>query len=124
MGIYTITETAAPTGYDIVTAAQTVNITSATVFSAAVAFENNPKMKLIVITCNTVTEKLVDGTVTLTGAPTGAATRETLKASQLPTTAGFTEAAVCGLAGANYDDLTWGTYTPSVELPDVGTPFP
>ena len=121
LGRYTITETAAPTGYDIVTGAQTVNITSATVFPATLDFVNNPKMKLIVITCNTVTEKLADGTVTVTGTP-GDDTRETLKASQLPT--GVTEAAVCGLAGANYDDLTWGTYTPSVELPDVAPLFP
>jgi len=56
-----------------------------------------------------------------TGTP-GADTRETIKPGQLP--AGVSEATLCGLAGANYDDLPEGTYAPSVELPDKAPLFP
>ena len=57
----------------------------------------------------------------VTGTP-GDDTRETIKPGQLP--AGVTEAQLCGLAGANYDDLPEGTYAPSVELPDKAPLFP
>jgi hypothetical protein len=83
-------------------------------------FVNRALYRLIVITCNTTTEELVDSTVTLSGQ--SPATRETLKANQLP--AGLTENTVCTLPGANYDNLTRGTYQPSVELPDVAPLFP
>jgi hypothetical protein len=84
------------------------------------AFVNRALYRLIVITCNTTTEELVDSTVTLAGQTP--ATRETIKASELP--AGLTENTVCTLPGANYDNLTRGTYQPSVELPDVAPLFP
>lgn len=54
---------------------------------------NRALHRLIVITCNTTTEELVDSTL-------------------------------CQLPGANYDNLTRGTYTPSVELPDGAPLFP
>jgi hypothetical protein len=81
------------------------------------AFVNRALYRLIVITCNTTTETLVDSTVNLAGD-----IRETINASQLPT--GVTEENLCTLAGANYDNLTRGTYTPSVELPDEPPLFP
>lgn len=81
------------------------------------AFVNRALFRLIVITCNTSTEALVDSTVDLNGD-----VRETINAGQLP--AGVTEQALCTLPGANYDNLATGTYTPSVELPDQPPNFP
>lgn len=81
------------------------------------AFVNRALFRLIVITCNTSTETLVDSTVDLNGD-----VRETINAGQLP--AGVTEQALCTLPGANYDNLARGTYAPSVELPDSAPFFP
>lgn len=80
------------------------------------AFVNHALYRLIVITCNTTTEELVDSTVTLNGD-----TRETVKPGQL---GGIDQNALCTLPGANYDNLTRGTYNPSVELPDRSPLFP
>jgi hypothetical protein len=86
--------------------------------SAAIpaTFVNRVLYRLIVITCNTTTETLVDSTVTLNGD-----TRETVNSGQL---GGINENALCQLPGANYDNLTRGTYNPSVELPDAPPLFP
>jgi len=121
LGRYTVHETIAPPGYALDPDTVTVDITTADTTGDAGIFVDPLLFKLIVITCNTATEELVDGTVTLTGTP-GADTRETIKPAQLP--AGVTEATLCGLAGANYDDLPEGTYAPSVELPDKAPLFP
>ncbi|HET6950642.1 MAG TPA: prealbumin-like fold domain-containing protein [Acidimicrobiales bacterium] len=83
----------------------------------AEAFVNRALFRLIVLTCNTSTEALVDSTVDLNGD-----VRETINAGQLP--AGVSEEALCTLAGANYDNLTRGTYAPTVELPDEPPHFP
>ncbi len=80
------------------------------------AFVNRALYRLIVITCNTTTEELVDSTVTLSGD-----TRETVKPGQL---GGIDETALCTLPGANYDNLTRGNYSPNVELPDIAPLFP
>ncbi|MGH3336976.1 MAG: hypothetical protein ACRDOZ_14240, partial [Nocardioides sp.] len=80
------------------------------------AFVNRALYRLIVITCNTTTEELVDSTVTLNGD-----TRETVKPGEL---GGIDQNALCQLPGANYDNLTRGTYNPSVELPDLPPLFP
>ena len=82
----------------------------------AEAFVNRALYRLIVITCNTTTEELVDSTVTLNGD-----TRETVKPGQL---GGIDETALCTLPGANYDNLTRGNYSPNVELPDHPPLFP
>jgi hypothetical protein len=120
LGRYTITETAAPTGYDIVTAAQTVNVTSASVFSAAIPFVNNAKMKVIVLTCNTVTEKLVDSTVEIDIVADPATDNK--KATLTGTSTALD--ALCGTGGAVYDNLSWGTYDGTVEVPDQAPLFP
>jgi hypothetical protein len=78
---------------------------------------NRALFRLIVLTCNTTTESLVDSTVTLDGD-----VRETVKATELP--ADVSETALCNLPGANYDNLGRGTYAPSVELPDESPAFP
>ena len=80
------------------------------------AFVNRALYRLIVITCNTTTEELVDSTVTLNGD-----TRETVKPGEL---GGIVQNALCQLPGANYDNLTRGIYNPSVELPDLPPLFP
>jgi len=121
LGRYTVRETAAPPGYALDPDTVTVDITTGDTTGDAGTFVDTLLFKLIVITCNTATEELVDGTVTLTGTP-GADTRETIKPAELP--AGVSEATLCGLAGANYDDLPEGTYAPSVELPDKAPLFP
>lgn len=80
------------------------------------AFVNRALYPLIVITCNTTTDELVDSTVTLNGD-----TRETVKPGQL---GGIDQNALCTLPGANHDNLTRGTYNPSVELPHRPPLFP
>jgi len=121
LGRYTVRETIAPAGYALDPDTVTVDITIADTTGDAGTFVDTLLFKLIVITCNTATEELVDSTVTLTGTP-GADSRETIKASELP--GGVSEATLCGLAGANYDDLPEGTYAPSVEIPDKAPLFP
>jgi hypothetical protein len=79
-------------------------------------FVNKALFRLIVITCNTTTEELVDSTVELNGD-----TRETVKPGEL---GGIDENALCQLPGANYDNLLRGDYYPSVELPDLPLLFP
>jgi hypothetical protein len=122
LGRYTIHETAAPPGYALDPDTVTVELsTTGTLNGDGGIFVDTLLFKMIVITCNTATESLVDGTVTLTGTA-GEDVRETIKPAELP--AGVTEAQLCGLAGANYDDLPEGTYAPSVELPDRAPSFP
>ncbi len=118
-GNYWAVETTTPAGYSTA-ADQQVAVSSGT-STVTLTFIDVRLYKMIVVTCNTANETLVDATVTLTNTP-GADSRETIKASELP--AGVSEAALCGLAGANYDDLPAGTYAPSVELPDVSPFFP
>lgn len=118
LGRYTITETAAPTGYDVVTGTQTVNVTSATVFSAALDFVNNAKMKVIVLTCNTVTEKLVDSTVELD------VDKDATTDNRKQTLTGSAFDSLCSTGGAVYDNLPWDTYSGTVEVPDQAPAFP
>ena len=145
LGRYTIQETIAPSGYVLDPDTETVNLTLTDPDGGTVEttpgtpptppnppiFVNQSLYKLLVITCNTADETLVDSTVDLDGDLTTAGdTKETLKASELTQaalsslTSAQRQALICGLAGANYDNLNGGNYQPKVELPDVGTPFP
>ena len=117
---YTVDEVAPfPPGYepdpDVVTAELTLQPGPKDVVIAE-AFVNRALYRLIVITCNTTTEELVDSTVTL-----GGDTRETVKPGEL---GGIDQNALCTLPGANYDNLTRGDYSPNVELPDRPPLFP
>lgn len=118
LGRYTVDEVPPfPPGFEPDPDVVTVELTLATPdVTITEAFVNRALFRLIVVTCNTTTEELVDSTVDLNGD-----VRETVKASEL---GGIDETALCELAGANYDNLTRGTYTPSVELPDAPPPFP
>lgn len=120
LGRYTVDEVAPfPEGYepdpDVETAELTLEPGPKNV-TISQAFVNRALYRLIVITCNTTTEELVDSTVTLSGD-----TRETVKPGQL---GGIDEGDLCQLPGANYDNLTRGDYTPDVELPDAAPAFP
>jgi hypothetical protein len=120
LGRYTVDEVAPfPPGFepdpDVVTAELTLEPGPKDV-TISEAFVNRALYRLIVITCNTTTEELVDSTVTLNGD-----TRETVKPGEL---GGIDQNALCQLPGANYDNLTRGTYNPSVELPDLPPLFP
>ncbi|MGH3360881.1 MAG: prealbumin-like fold domain-containing protein [Nocardioides sp.] len=140
LGTYTIKETVAPAGYVIDPDTETVELTltdpdggttdtDPNTLEGPPIFVNESLYKLLVITCNTADETLVDSTVTLVdGDPSTPNTRETLKANQLPAMGTLTDAQrqalICGLAGANYDNLEEDDYQPDVELPDIGTLFP
>ena len=109
MGTYSVRETAAPAGYsfhpnDVKTAELETASPDATI---SIAFVNRELFRLIVLTCNQVTNELVGSTVTLDGD-----VRTTLGSSTDPTAA-----ELCALGGANYENLTRGTYVPSVEIP-------
>ena len=69
LGRYTVRETIAPPGYALDPDTVTVDITTGDTTGDAGTFVDPLLFKLIVITCNTATEALVDGTVTLTGTP-------------------------------------------------------
>lgn len=105
-----------PTG---TTLCETVNLGAAG--SVTIEFGNAQLYKLIVLTCNQVTNTLVDSTVDLDG---NLATTTDTKASLTTPPSGITQAQLCGLGGASYGSLAAGTYTPNVELPDVAPLFP
>jgi hypothetical protein len=120
LGRYTVDEVPPfPPGFepdpDVVTVELTLETPDVTITEA---FVNRALFRLIVVTCNSTTDQLVDSTVDLAGD-----VRETVKASEL---GGINEADLCNLApnAANYDNLSSGTYNPSVELPDVAPLFP
>jgi hypothetical protein len=122
LGRYTVDEVAPfPPGYepdpDVVTANLTLQPGPKDVVISE-AFVNRALYRLIVITCNTSTEEVVDSTVDLAGD-----VRETVNAAQLQA-AGINQNTLCQLGGANYDNLSQGTYAPSVELPDRPPLFP
>jgi hypothetical protein len=83
------------------------------------AFVNRALFKIIVLTCNTTTEELVDSTVDLDPNTPGQQTATIVDAP-----AGITEAQLCDLGGASYDNLTRGNYDLRVELPDQVPLFP
>lgn len=119
LGRYTIDEVAPfPEGYEPDPDVETVDLTLEDTNGPTTppTFVNVALYRLIVITCNTTTEELVDSTVDLDGD-----VKATVTAAQL---GDIDETALCQLAGANYDNLTSGTYTPSVELPDGAPLFP
>lgn len=119
LGRYTIRETVAPDGYQIDPDTETVDITIANPNGTAPTFVDPALFKVIVLTCNTTTEALVDSTVDLApGTPGGQ------KGTLTSPPTGLTEAQLCALGGANYDDLTRNNYDLQVELPDQAPLFP
>jgi hypothetical protein len=96
LGRYTVKEVAPfPPGFEPDPDTVTVDLTlepDAKDATIAEAFVNRALFRLIVLTCNTSTETLVDSTVDLSGD-----VREAIAAGQLP--AGVTEGALCTLPG-------------------------
>ncbi len=128
LGRYTVDEVAPfPPGFEPDPDVETVDLTLASPNgSVSTPFVNVALFKLIVLTCNEVTEELVDSTVVMDtdpGAGTNNVTKETLKSdATLPD--GVSQGELCGLDGANYGNLVIGQYNPSVELPDRAPLFP
>lgn len=112
LGRYTIDETAAPTGYAMDPTTHTENLSlDASDVASSYTFVNPALYKMIILTCNTTTEELVESLVTLEGFDPATTLGE------LPDGFAATMADVCGLGGASYDDLLGGTYVPSVTIP-------
>jgi len=116
-GTYSVSE-AALSGWTLVSATcSDGSPVTAIVLSAGetvtCTFTNTPLYKLIVVTCDTSTETLVVSRVTQDGVVT-----ETISSVPAALAAkGVTEADLCALGGATYDDLPGGTYAPSAEVP-------
>ena len=117
LGRYTIVETIPPAGYTPDPDTETVELTVANPSNAAnpPVFVNVRLFKLIVITCNQSTNQLVVSVVTL-----NSVTKDTIgvvPASLSGTTPAITQANICDIGGASYDNLSAGTYVPSVVIP-------
>ena len=124
LGRYTVKETEAPNGYALDPDTETVDLsTSSPDGSIATPFVNPQLFKMIVLTCNTTTEKLVVSEVKmdLNGDGDTVDAGETLDTVAVAPDA-ITDASLCGLDGANYDNLEEGTYKPVVTLPKSGSP--
>ena len=114
LGRYVITETAAPTGFQLDDTPQTVDLsTLATNGQAANAFVNPALFKVIVLTCNTSTEQLVVSEVDEDPASAGGV-KDTLGGAGLSEAE---QAAICGLGGASYDNRTRATHRYDVTIP-------
>ncbi|HEX5015239.1 MAG TPA: prealbumin-like fold domain-containing protein [Candidatus Limnocylindrales bacterium] len=116
LGTYTVRETAAPAGYHIDNP-NAVSAGSHTVLDTSLEivtpFVNSRLFRLIVLTCDDVSDELVVSAVTLDGS--GLDTIGAVPAGLVAK--GVTEADLCGLGGASYGDLPADTYDPSVQIP-------
>lgn len=125
-GAYTVTETGT-TGWDPTSATcsasggascSTSGNTSGSATLVAggtvtITFEDTKLFKLIIFTCDTVTETPVVSSVSLAGVATSSV-------STVPTALankGVTAQELCGLGGSSYDNLPSGSYGPSVTIP-------
>lgn len=137
LGKYTVKETIPPAGYHIKTPPgagpfsfpdMTINPDVLDVQLSTI-FVNIKAFRITVITCDDITDKLVDGTVTLD--PGGALddTKATISAADLVALGWqdangdpLTEEDFCNMGGASFGDLPEDTYDMTVEVPD-STPF-
>jgi len=124
LGTYTVEETEAPAGYHMVTTGP------ATVGSMTIAvrdleledpFVNERAFRIIVLTCDDITEQLVESTVTLDpdgpGGPLDPIVLDTITDVPGGFPAGTTESDLCTIGGAQFEDLDEGTYSLSVTVP-------
>ncbi|RJS47036.1 prealbumin-like fold domain-containing protein [Nocardioides cavernaquae] len=127
LGTYTIQEKAAPSGYQLDPDEVTVNVAfdspgtaeiNESIGQPASAFVNIPLYKVIVLTCTT-TGELVDSTVDEDPNTAGGQ-----KATITDAPEGLTEAELCGLGGASYDNRAPATYDYAVEVPDEAPLLP
>jgi hypothetical protein len=136
LGRYTVEETAAPTGYSIPDGGagpfgfdDDMTLADPDI-ERAEAFVNVKLFRIIVLTCDDGTDTLVDGTVTL-----DLAEAETMTDADFATLgwkdadgSPLTQQDLCNMGlttfgGASFGDLEEGTYSPSVEVPDVAPLF-
>ncbi|HET9346543.1 MAG TPA: SpaA isopeptide-forming pilin-related protein [Candidatus Limnocylindrales bacterium] len=115
LGKYNVTETIPPTGYHIQDppGAGPFNFPPQTIatrdVSLATEFINIKAYRIIVLTCDDITDTLVVSTITLDGAFGG--THDTIDFVPANLGAlGVTEGQLCGLPGATFGDLPDGTY--------------
>lgn len=123
LGTYTVRETLAPAGYHIDNP-NAVSAGSMTLLDPDLEivepFVNSKAFRLIVLTCDDITDLLVTSQATL-----GADTFDTLTAAQFQAlgwlrsdgTTPVSEADMCALLGANFGPLDEGTYNPAVKIP-------
>lgn len=113
LGTYTITEKTAPEGYALDPDTETVQLnTTTTSGSPTVAFVDPALFKVVILTCNTSTERLVVSQVD--EAPgTAGGLKDTLAAGALSPA---DQAYLCGLE-ANYDNKPRGTHRYDVTIP-------
>lgn len=122
LGEYTVTETIPPTGYHIQDppGAGPFSFPDMTIADPDVELEtifvNIKAFRIIVLTCDDITDELVVSSVTLDG--TFGGTHDTI--GTVPTALsdlGVTEAQLCGLPGATFGDLPDGTYDLHATVP-------
>jgi len=119
LGRYTITETIAPDGYSLDPDTETVDLTTSATSGQPTNGDGSPKpfvdpalFKVIILTCNTSTEKLVVSEVDEDPGTAGGK-KDTQAAGSL---SDADQAYLCGL-DANYDDKTRGTHNYAVTIP-------
>ena len=137
LGRYTVRETIPPVGYhiqdppgagpfsfpDMTIAAPNVELST--------IFVNIKAFRIIVITCDDITDLLVDGTVNLDPAGDFDDTKETISATDF-TALGWkdsdgtplTQTDFCNQGGASFGDLPDDTYDATIEVPDHDPVFP
>lgn len=139
LGKYTVKETIPPAGYHIKTPPgagpfsfpdmkinpDVLDVQLSTIFVNIKAF------RITVITCDDITDKLVDGTVTLDPGGVLDETKATISAADLVALGWrdangvlLTEQAFCNMGGATFGDLPDDTYDMKVEVPDSSPLFP
>lgn len=139
LGKYTVKETIPPAGYHIKTppGAGPFNLPDMTIdpdvldVELDTIFVNIKAFRITVITCDDITDKLVDGTVTLDPGGVLDETKATISAADLAALGwldangdALTEEDFCNMGGATFGDLPEDTYDMKVEVPDSGPYFP
>jgi hypothetical protein len=125
LGRYTVEETIPPTGFHIANPPGAGPFTFPDMTIAdpdvdlATIFVNIKAYRLIVITCDDITDTLVVSEVDLDGEVLDTISADDLAAFNLANGQDLTEAQICGIGGASYGELPDATYTPSVELPKL-----
>lgn len=112
LGTYTIQEKTAPEGYALDPDLVTVELNTTTTTGDAGTFVDPALFKVIILTCNTSTEKLVVSEVDEDPGTAGGK-KDTQAAGALDDAA---QAYLCGL-DANYDNKTRGTHSYDVTIP-------
>ncbi len=139
LGLYNVKETIPPVGYHIQVPpgagpfdfpAMTIEPLNVDVELETI-FVNIKAFRIIVITCDDITDLLVDGTVNLDPAGTFDSTKETISPTDFTALGWFdsdetplTQTDFCNQGGASFGDLPDDTYNATIEVPDHDPVFP